>query len=469
MTFGLPNKGTDIVTNKVTAGDFSTVAIQLFKTSSDLVGNKMEVLTGNIGSTDLDGLLGQMLYNIGLSYFHHLNFEEELYAKNFQMVITKEPSEAIVTSQAVTEYLWDVPYKVAEGGVGIDVDRNISAAFSIDGNQQRKKDFMIVSGLGSSSWEDTILESFLNIPSVSASRLLKIANERGIAIYTIDSGNLNTILPQLQVTSEVTDNIRNAVNAGKKVIISKSNIKYNDWDGVGYIILDPVKGSGAYMISGGLAGADPSKVDMLSNRELNDLYMRICDQKRWIIAKTAGKLIGTPYVWGGTDPDEGFDCSGFTQYCYAQAGISLPRTAADQFNHTKPTEVPLYVDLVFWKGTYDRNQDCYKNEKDGVTHVGIGIWPADNLIIDARGRVVDLEQIFDSFPAIRGEMKAISLAMNRNNQYVCNDPQIITAFNNGRCIGRSRCYKWASTGRTFESFAGYQYAPEFDTCSEEEQ
>lgn len=48
------------------------------------------------------------------------------------------------------------------------------------------------------------------------------------------------------------------------------------------------------------------------------------------IVETGKKYLGIPYVWGGTNPSVGLDCSGFTQLVFRQHGISLPRVARAQ-------------------------------------------------------------------------------------------------------------------------------------------
>jgi cell wall-associated NlpC family hydrolase len=62
--------------------------------------------------------------------------------------------------------------------------------------------------------------------------------------------------------------------------------------------------------------------------------------------------LGVPYVWGGTAPGVGLDCSGLTQYAYGEGGLEIPRTSREQ---DIGAEVPsadqlLPGDLVCWEG-----------------------------------------------------------------------------------------------------------------------
>jgi len=142
----------------------------------------------------------------------------------------------------------------------MDVDRQYSLVKALDGNTDKPKQFFLSSGANGSTLEHSVPEQLWSTPDnpaygISAVKALKIANDQGIPIYTINQSNIDTILSQLQIDTDAKTDIRNAVNAGKEVTVSKTNITYNGWTGCGYIIIDPDTGEGAYMISGGMNGA----------------------------------------------------------------------------------------------------------------------------------------------------------------------------------------------------------------------
>ena len=73
-----------------------------------------------------------------------------------------------------------------------------------------------------------------------------------------------------------------------------------------------------------------------------------------IAKQVAMKFLGKPYIWGGDDPMNGFDCSGFCIEILKSVGL-LPRkgdwTAAMLWEQFKDKEVsaPYEGCLVFWK------------------------------------------------------------------------------------------------------------------------
>ena len=69
------------------------------------------------------------------------------------------------------------------------------------------------------------------------------------------------------------------------------------------------------------------------------------------VLEIAARYIGVPYVYGGSTPD-GFDCSGFTQYVFAQLGISLPRSSSAQgsVGTVIPADQARPGDLMWWDG-----------------------------------------------------------------------------------------------------------------------
>lgn len=68
------------------------------------------------------------------------------------------------------------------------------------------------------------------------------------------------------------------------------------------------------------------------------------------VLAAASSQVGTPYVWAGASPEQGFDCSGFTMWAWSHGGRSLPHSAAAQMSMTRRISIDQLQpgDLVFY-------------------------------------------------------------------------------------------------------------------------
>jgi cell wall-associated NlpC family hydrolase len=102
--------------------------------------------------------------------------------------------------------------------------------------------------------------------------------------------------------------------------------------------------------------------------------------------------IGVPYVWGDEQAGVGFDCSGLTQWAWAQAGISIPRTAADQWDGLRHVSLQALQpgDLLFYF-----NLDGDNAVDHVVMYGGSGPWGTQTTIAaDYTGTTIALQPAF---------------------------------------------------------------------------
>jgi len=108
------------------------------------------------------------------------------------------------------------------------------------------------------------------------------------------------------------------------------------------------------------------------------------------VVSDARTYLGVPYVWGGTDPAKGLDCSGLVQRVYADLGIDLPRVSQDQAR--VGTAVPSLAqarpgDLV-----------CFGTPAD---HIGIYIGDHKMIVAPKSGDVVKVQDVYRTPSTIR--------------------------------------------------------------------
>ncbi len=346
MEFSKPGGSGEVAEKMLVAGGYYAFGLDLGGINEGSLGKRNGALRNNIATLppeafSNDDLIGEHLNLLAMTYFYS---NDKLYssgAKLYNVAQMRTLSGSFVSIIPSVIYYFSIPRWVTPAGLEMDVKMDRVIAVAKDGNLQAEKSYMEMIGLISSFNEHNIFESIDGFSSVSTVKALQTAKQSGIAIYRINATNVEQVVPLLQVRPEVVADIRNSVNAGREITIPQRNVQINNWNGVGYIVEDPDPGSGAYMISGGLAGggttskADGNKVVQIYSGPYVGIKDRLDPNTQRTIVLTASIQEGETIkeeaesLLKNQDPDTAQayadvgQCSGLVRLAYKAAGIYL--------------------------------------------------------------------------------------------------------------------------------------------------
>lgn len=145
----------------------------------------------------------------------------------------------------------------------------------------------------------------------------------------------------------------------------------------------------AFSLAAPLAPLTPAHADDQSlTAELGSRISGLVDRAGELVLNAFG-FLGIPYVWGGSSPEAGFDCSGFVQYVFRQAaGLMLPRSSFDQIRQgiAIAREELRPGDLVF-----------FNTMRATASHVGIYIGENRFIHAPSRGKTVEIADFTNSY------------------------------------------------------------------------
>lgn len=123
---------------------------------------------------------------------------------------------------------------------------------------------------------------------------------------------------------------------------------------------------------------------------LDDNSALIGDASGAAVTAEAKKYLGVPYVWGGTDPKKGLDCSGLVQLVYKNLGIDLPRVAGQQAIAGRPVN-----------GMANARPGDLLAFNSPVSHIAIYIGDGKMIEAPRPGLAVRVSDVYDTPTAIR--------------------------------------------------------------------
>lgn len=203
-------------------------------------------------------MVGDLLYATIFSYLTLNDVQDQTQSKVAGVVNYRMPSYGIFSTNLQTSYWFGMPRDVSFAGLAMDVDHLAMQVTAKDNGKEKRVGFMKATGARASAMEHLVPEQMFSTEDapaqgISAVKALALASAEGQRIWTIDRNNLEAALAAINLDVDIETEIRNAVWAGKVATTHERPVTYVG-NNVGYLLLDPHTGAGAYKISGGSNG-----------------------------------------------------------------------------------------------------------------------------------------------------------------------------------------------------------------------
>jgi hypothetical protein len=301
-----------VIHNSITAGTYQGIGIDTYGVPPSVL------LPSQSGPTpDTDGLTGEKLYRTAMSYLDRVDRSGAAVAQTMQMVALTAVSEAIVENVILVSYSFGSPVGWEWRGLVVDADRKIIGPFSIDGTTSKEKPYFVLAGADGSIQENRVFEDTFNEQAVSTIKILELANDMSVATCRIVT-SIAANCPGISQPASVISAINSALTHGHTVTIPRTGITYHQWQGTGYIDMDPTTGAAGYIISGGQSGG--ATVDLwLSTWDLifAILFRDVCNITAVITSPAPNQFFPYPGFLAGffsSEPSQ-FDVDYTVSYC----------------------------------------------------------------------------------------------------------------------------------------------------------
>jgi len=270
MKFTSPTIQTPVIQNSITVGENFAIALDLQQVSSKTLTNiadRLQQIANEVSANPANPQISPrelaelLLSAMASGWFKQVDLLNRITAQMFGVVTTRYPSAGMAFADLIPVTTFGTVYQVKLGGVTMDIDRDIVVTLSKSNDARAVVHDGVVMGMLGSGLEASIPGQLFRRAGdtnefwLSTSGALATAQSLGDTTVALTSANLPLVASRLGFSNDDLQDVQDGLNSGTIVMTHERLLRDGSGTGfLGYVQLDPVTGSGAYMIGGANGG-----------------------------------------------------------------------------------------------------------------------------------------------------------------------------------------------------------------------